>query len=160
MYCIKQPPRTAGMPDVRRLATLWLLAVVTMVVTGCKPNNPVQTGMAPQPQTARTRIGIASFYARMFAGRTMADGNTMNPHGINAASRTLPLGTIARVTNIETGKSTIVKIEDRGPYAKGRIVDLSPATAQKIGITREKGVAKVAITPIAGTAQSPASINQ
>jgi peptidoglycan lytic transglycosylase len=73
----------------------------------------------------------------------------MNPRGNNAASRTLPLGTVAKVTNITTGKSAIIRIEDRGPYIKGRIVDLSPSTAHKIGITRRLGVAKVVVAPIA-----------
>jgi len=73
----------------------------------------------------------------------------MNPRSNNAASRTLPLGTVARVTNVATGKSAIITIEDRGPYIKGRIVDLSPATARKIGITRRIGVAKVVVAPIA-----------
>jgi len=78
----------------------------------------------------------------------MADGNIMDPHQNNAASRTLPLGTIAKVTNLETGKSAIVTIEDRGPYVHGRIVDLSPITAQNIGISRDQGVARVAVAPI------------
>ena len=78
----------------------------------------------------------------------MADGIKMNPHGDNAASRTLPLGTTARVTNVKTGQSAVVSIQDRGPYVKGRIVDLSPTTAQRIGITRDIGVAKVKVTPI------------
>lgn len=79
----------------------------------------------------------------------MANGAPMNPRGDNAASRTLPLGTVAKVTNVTTGKSAIIKIEDRGPYIKGRIVDLSPATAQRIGITKRLGVAKVVVAPIA-----------
>jgi rare lipoprotein A len=73
----------------------------------------------------------------------------MNPRGNNAASRTLPLGTVAKVTNVTTGKSAIIKIADRGPYIEGRIVDLSPSTAQEIGITRRIGVAKVIVAPIA-----------
>jgi rare lipoprotein A len=73
----------------------------------------------------------------------------MNPRGNNAASRTLPLGTVAKVTNIATGQSAIVTIEDRGPYIKDRIVDLSPFTAQKIGITPHIGVAKVVVAPLA-----------
>jgi rare lipoprotein A len=72
----------------------------------------------------------------------------MDPHGENAASRTLPLGTKAKVTNLSTGKSAVVLIEDRGPYAKGRIVDLSPSTARRIGITRHLGVARVVVAPI------------
>jgi len=100
-------------------------------------------------RSGKKRIGKASFYAHMFAGRKMADGKSMNPAQNNAASRTLPLGTMAKVTNLETGKSAVVTIQDRGPYVEGRIVDLSPATAQEIGITRRQGVAKVEVAPIA-----------
>jgi len=104
----------------------------------------------PQPDfSGRERFGIASFYAMSFAGRAMADGTPMDPRGNNAASRTLPLGTSAKVTNMETGKSAVVTIRDRGPYVDGRIVDLSPSTARKIGITRRKGIAKVVVAPIA-----------
>jgi len=73
----------------------------------------------------------------------------MQPSGDNAASKTLPLGTTAKVTNVATGASAVVKIEDRGPYVKDRIVDLSPSTAQKIGIDPKDGVAKVSVEPIA-----------
>ena len=102
----------------------------------------------PPDFSAQKRVGKASFYARQFSGKTMADGTKMNPQGDNAASKTLPLGTTAKVTNIETGKSAVVTIEDRGPYVPGRIVDLSPATAGKIGITPRKGVAPVVVAPI------------
>jgi rare lipoprotein A len=95
------------------------------------------------------RVGKASIYAKRFAGRTMADGTPMDPNGDNAASKTLPLGTIAKVTNLETGASAVVTIRDRGPYVKGRIVDLSPSTARKIGLTLEAGVALVEVVPIA-----------
>ena len=98
--------------------------------------------------SGRAQTGLASFYARMFFGRKMADGTPMNPQANNAASRTLPLGSTALVTNLDTGQSAIVKIQDRGPYVKGRIVDLSPFTAKRIGLTPEQGLAKVAVTPI------------
>ena len=75
----------------------------------------------------------------------------MDPHGDNAASRTLPLGTRARVTNLQTGQSALVTIRDRGPYVRGRIVDLSPATARLVGITPGEGLAKVEVAPIAET---------
>jgi rare lipoprotein A len=107
------------------------------------------TGPADPDLSAHKRVGRASYYARQFFGRRMANGAPMNPHGNNAASRTLPLGTVAKVTDISTGKSAIVTIEDRGPYIKGRIVDLSPSTARKIGITPHIGVAKVVVAPIA-----------
>lgn len=100
-------------------------------------------------RSGRKRIGIASYYASMFAGRKMADGTRMQPTGDNAASRTLPLGTTAKVTNLETGKTALVTIRDRGPYIAGRIVDLSPATAQEIGLDRRTGVTKVEVAPIA-----------
>src|SRR5690349_4436528 len=99
--------------------------------------------------TGRKRVGKASFYAKMFHGRKMANGKPMDPRDDNAASKTLPLGTTAKVTNLETGRSAVVTIEDRGPYVKGRIVDLSPATAQSIGITPKKGLAEVEVAPIA-----------
>jgi rare lipoprotein A len=99
--------------------------------------------------SGRKRVGKASFYAKKFSGRKMADGTKMNPHGDNAASKTLPLGTKAKVTNLETGQSANVTIQDRGPHVKGRIVDLSPSTAKKIGIAREDGVADVKVVPIA-----------
>jgi rare lipoprotein A len=107
---------------------------------------------ARKPELDRSggkRYGKASFYANFFAGKKMADGKIMDPQTDNAASRTLPLGTTAKVTNLKTGKSAVVTIQDRGPYVDGRIVDLSPSTAQKIGITRREGIAKVEVTPIA-----------
>jgi len=99
-------------------------------------------------RSGRARVGKASVYARKFAGRRMANGRRMDPKDGNAASKTLPLGTKARVTNLETGKSAVVTIEDRGPYVRGRIVDLSPSTAQQIGVTRRQGVAPVEVAPI------------
>jgi rare lipoprotein A len=113
---------------------------------------PARLSVQAKPQLDRSgkkRVGKASCYARMFKGRKMANGKIMNPQNNNAASRTLPLGTIAQVTNLKTGMSAVVTIQDRGPYVAGRIVDLSPATAQKIGITPREGVTKVEVAPIA-----------
>lgn len=104
---------------------------------------------APIDRSGKKRVGKASFYAHMFAGRKMADGKKMDPQHDNAASRTLPLGTTAKVTNLETGKSAFVTIQDRGPYVDGRIVDLSPATAQEIGLKPRKGIARVEVSPLA-----------
>lgn len=110
-----------------------------------------QATQDPKPAldlTGRKRIGKASFYAGKFSGRKMADGTRMNPQSDNAASKTLPLGTTAKVTNLKTGQSAVVTIRDRGPYVQGRIVDLSPSTAENVGIDRHQGVAKVEVTPI------------
>jgi len=120
-------------------------------LTPPQPQTPARLAVIAKPQLDRSgkrRIGKASFYARMFAGRKMANGNKMDPQNNNAASRTLPLGTTAKVTNLKTGKSAVVTIQDRGPYVAGRIVDLSPATAQEIGITPREGVTKVEVAPI------------
>jgi rare lipoprotein A len=118
-------------------------------VQSVAPQQPKSTPAPPPDTSARKRVGKASFYAKQFSGRLMADGVPMDPEGDNAASRTLPLGTTAKVTNVETGKTAIVTIEDRGPYVDGRLVDLSPATAAKIGLTPRKGITKVVVAPIA-----------
>jgi rare lipoprotein A len=112
------------------------------------PQENKTTSKPPADLSGHKRVGKASFYARQFSGKTMADGVPMDPQGDNAASRTLPLGTTAKVTNVETGKTAVVTIEDRGPYVDGRLVDLSPATARKIGLTPQKGVTKVVVAPI------------
>ena len=80
----------------------------------------------------------------------MADGSRMNPHSDNAASKTLPLGSRARVTHLQTGKSAVVTIRDRGPYVKGRIIDLSLATARQVGVRRSQGVVNVEVMPLPG----------
>lgn len=99
--------------------------------------------------SGHTRIGKASIFARKFTGKKMADGSKMDPEGDNAASKTLPLGTTAKVTHLGTGQSAVITIQDRGPHVKGRIVDLSPSTARQIGIAQHHGVAKVKVEPIA-----------
>ena len=103
----------------------------------------------PMDCSGRPRVGIASFYARRFGGRTMADGTPMRLSADNAASRSLPLGTTALVRNLQTGQSAHITIRDRGPYVQGRLVDLSPATARKIGIEPRQGLALVEVSPIA-----------
>jgi rare lipoprotein A (peptidoglycan hydrolase) len=125
------------------------------VATGDLNANSTGDGTAPATaakpavdRSGKRRIGKASFYADRFGGRKMADGNIFRLHDSNAASRTLPLGTTAKVTNLETGKSAVVTIQDRGPYVDGRIVDLSPGTAQSIGLSKRKGVTQVEVTPI------------
>lgn len=135
------------------LPALMLLAALGFGgCNGAAAATPVRLSPAARPALDRSghvRVGKASFYAKRFDGRTMADGTRMEPNANNAASRTLPLGTTAAVTNLATGKTAVVTIRDRGPYVAGRIVDLSPATARKIGLDKRTGVTKVAVTPIA-----------
>jgi rare lipoprotein A len=92
--------------------------------------------------------GNASFYdGERFEGRPMANGDRFDPQSNAAASKTLPLGTVADVTNRETGETRRVVIEDRGPYVQGRVIDLSPRTAEELGM-RQDGVAPVEVKPV------------
>ena len=91
------------------------------------------------------QVGNASWYGPAQEGKETASGETFDQEKLTAAHRTLPLGSKAVVTNLETGKSVTVTINDRGPYTKGRKIDLSRAAAQQIGMGKKKGVAKVKI---------------
>lgn len=94
--------------------------------------------------SAPAQIAKASWYGEPFHGRTAADGSTYNMYELTAAHRTLPFGTIVRVTNAENGKTVRVRITDRGPYISGRNLDLSYAAAKAIGLAHE-GVGTVLV---------------
>jgi rare lipoprotein A len=88
---------------------------------------------------AKSTTGIASYYK---SGKQSANGERFNPNGLTAAHRTLPFGTKVRVTNLRNGKSVVVRINDRGPFIRGRVIDLSLGAANFVGMTKS-GVAKV-----------------
>lgn len=88
--------------------------------------------------------GRASWYGRGFHGRRTANGERYDMHALTAAHRTLPLGSYVRVTNPETSRSVVVRINDRGPYARGRVIDLSMAAAAVLHM-RHSGTARVQI---------------
>ena len=88
--------------------------------------------------------GKASYYAGKFQGRKTANGEYFSLSHFTAAHRTLPFGTTVKVINLENGKTVMVRINDRGPFRHGRIIDVSPAAAREIGLVRS-GVAKVRI---------------
>jgi rare lipoprotein A len=90
---------------------------------------------------AHAESGIASVYA--YAGGKTASGERANPHALTAAHRTLPFGTMVKVTNKRNGNTVFVRINDRGPFTKGRIIDLTPAAAQKLGFS---GLAPVVVS--------------
>jgi rare lipoprotein A len=98
--------------------------------------------------SGRKEEGKASIYSKSFDGKKMADGERYSPHAEVAASKSLPLGTVAKVTNLDNGKSVEVKVEDRGPFVKDRVVDLTPNAASKLGLTEKQGVAPVMVAPI------------
>lgn len=139
-----------------------LFALCLVLLPGCS-NLLSRTGPPPAPvttpsppATARTepepgegekvhQVGEASWYGPHHQGKETANGDVFDQNKLTAASPTLPLGAQATVTNLETGKSVKVIVNDRGPYVKGRKIDLSRAAAHKIGVTKQ-GVAKVKIT--------------
>jgi rare lipoprotein A len=98
-------------------------------------------------QQARPQRGKASYYAPKFNGRRMANGRPFNPNANNAAHKTLPLGTTAQVTNLQNGRTAEVKVEDRGPFVPGRVIDVSPRTAEQLGMKHE-GTATVEVRPL------------
>lgn len=98
--------------------------------------------------------GVASWYGPKFHGRKTANGETYDMHAMTAAHKTLPFNTLVRVEDLETGKEVTVRINDRGPFVKGRIIDLSYASGKKLGLDA-RGVAKVKIKAVATTEKEP-----
>jgi len=111
-------------------------------------SSPRAEGQRAARARGRVERGKASYYAPRLAGRRMADGGRFDPRSDAAAHRTLPLGSTARVTNLGNGRSATVTVRDRGPHAPGRIVDVSPDTAERLGMTGQ-GVAPVEVAPVA-----------
>ncbi len=108
--------------------------------------------LANYQPTGFAQSGEASWYGPQFHGRRTANGERYDMYGMTAAHKTLPFGTLVQVTNHRTGKSTIVRINDRGPYAHGRIIDLSKSAAQEVGLLGS-GVAPVSIKAITPSKQ-------
>ncbi|MFB3813241.1 MAG: septal ring lytic transglycosylase RlpA family protein [Terriglobales bacterium] len=97
--------------------------------------------------------GIASWYGPPYHNRRAANGEIFDMNGMTAAHRTLPLNSVARVTNVKTGSSTVVRITDRGPFVEGRMLDLSAAAAKKVDVWRP-GLARVRLEVL----EAPAAI--
>jgi rare lipoprotein A len=90
------------------------------------------------------QVGYSSYYAHKFHGRPTANGEIFDMHGLSAAHRELPLGTVIRVTHLGNGKRVVLRVNDRGPFIEGRILDLSLGAAKKLDMVDE-GVARVRI---------------
>ena len=94
------------------------------------------------PKNTTSKTGLASYYAHQFHGRKTASGERFNMHAMTVAHKTLPFGTKLKVTCESTGKSVVVKVNDRGPFHRNRVLDLSYGAAKALG-TVNKGVSKV-----------------
>ncbi len=91
-------------------------------------------------------MGLASYYARSLHGRRTASGSRYDGGAMTCAHRRHAFGTVLRVTDVETGRSVLVRVTDRGPFSEGRVIDLSWAAARSLGIL-ERGVARVRVEP-------------
>jgi len=120
-----------------------------MIFISCSPSaryaskrNSNSDNSLTEPSEGNVFYGEASYYAEKFHGRETANGEIFDMHKISAAHKTLPFNTILQVTNLENQKSIVVRINDRGPYKKGRVLDLSYQAAQEIDMV-SSGVVKV-----------------
>ena len=102
---------------------------------------------SPEASTRSPGVVTASWYGPGLSGHRTSSGERFDPNRLTAASRTLPLGSVVRVTNVSNGRSVNVRINDRGPFVRGRSLDLSHRAAQKIGLTA-KGVGRVKVTKV------------
>ena len=124
--------------EVRRFSFLLSAFCFLLFANGCRTTTP------PPSTTPAVLQGVASWYGEEFAGRTTANGEIFDPAQLTAAHRTLPFGTVLDVTNPKTQQTVRVRVNDRGPFIGGRIIDLSYAAAQRIGLI-EPGIGEVVI---------------
>jgi len=127
--------RRRGPRLLTALLLLALLAAAADPAFGADRAKPVSAVRTPQ-------TGTASWYGREHAGKPTASGAVFDPDRLTAAHLKLPLGTRVRVTHVASGRSVVVTINDRGPYVRGRIIDLSHEAAEQLGMV-DKGLAKV-----------------
>lgn len=137
-----------------RFWTIRLLphVIALLVVAGCASRiDHVAPRVPPPPPDEEAQeeaqTGWASYYAAKFAGRPTASGRTYDPAELTAAHRTLPFGTLVRVTHLDSGRSIVVEVTDRGPFARGRVIDLSRRAARALGFIGA-GLARVRIEPL------------
>jgi len=123
------------------MKTCWLerALVMTVVLASCAPWPRYTSAVRPWVDSSpgslrRVQEGVASFYGEDFHGRKTANGEMYDMHAMSAAHRALPFNTRVLVTNLDNGKKVEVRINDRGPFIKGRIIDLSYGAARKIGM--------------------------
>jgi rare lipoprotein A len=130
----------------------WIAVLSMLALTSCA----LSRAPVPEPKPKQGQVGQASWYGGKFHGRRTASGERFDQNRLTAASRTLPLGSRARVTNLENGRSVVVRITDRGPYARRRVIDLSRAAAHQLGMVK-RGTARVRVEPIASDTWHEAS---
>ena len=123
------------MHSINRGIGVICFAVITLTLYGCSSN--YKSYIPGMPGNSHKVSGLASWYGPGFHGNLTANGERYDQNGISAAHKTLPFDTIVRVTNLTNGKEIDVRINDRGPFIKGRIIDLSKGAAKKIDMIRD-----------------------
>lgn len=119
-----------------------LILLALGLVTACQPSGVRPRPVFVSPVTVmQTQQGLASIYR----DHRTASGERFNSAALTAAHRTWPMGTRVRVTHLKTGRQVIVRVNDRGPFIRSRVIDLTPAAATSIGISRQQGLAQVKI---------------
>jgi peptidoglycan lytic transglycosylase len=108
---------------------MWLRAAVAAAALAAVPGC---AGKGPAPGHASLEVGMASYYGKAHQGKRTASGERFDRHALTAAHRTLPFGSRVKVTNLANGRSVVVRINDRGPFAEGRVIDLSEAAAREL----------------------------
>lgn len=127
-----------------RMRLIALLAALAFTACATSAEETRRSGT----QTALySQVGVASWYGGKFHGRKTANGETYDQNRMTAAHRTLPFGTKVEVTNLRNGRSVVVRINDRGPFIKGRIIDVSRRAAGELGF-RNQGITKVRVRAI------------
>jgi rare lipoprotein A len=117
--------------EARRSVALLLLSLFAIGVL--VPGDAIAHAARERAARARRESGWCSYYGREFFHQRTASGERLDPNDLTAAHRTLPFGTRVRVTNLENGRRVVVRINDRGPFKKGRVLDVTPAAARKLG---------------------------
>jgi rare lipoprotein A len=164
-------PRAFRSPHRFLVPNLVIITLTALALTGChhhhSNNNVASSATAPtrtpyrrpapivretgpvrpdetEGRPVSTEVGLASWYGPPYHNRQAADGSVFDQNALTVAHRTLPMGTVVRVTNLATGETVLARVTDRGPFVPGRVLDLSLAAAKAIGVYRA-GIAKVKI---------------
>ena len=138
---------------------VWLTTLLPALFVASLPMRPA-AGTTPPDVRVDSEVGVASYYGARFHRLRTASGERFDMHEMTAAHRTLPFGTRVRVTNLGNGRSAVVHINDRGPFVKGRVIDLSYAAARKLRMV-QRGAVRVRVEVLGSgiDAQRPSGLS-
>ena len=150
-------PLNSRLARAQRLAAF--LTCCLMLFGAFVPGDAVARSVKKRVKHAKRESGYASWYGPGFMHRRTASGEWFDPKEYAAAHRTLPMGTRVRVTNLDNGRRVVVRINDRGPYKKGRVIDVTPVVAKRLGFKHD-GLTRVRIDVLKRPKQEPRLADQ